>query len=146
MQVELTTNPTQDQVHQADLDKILYHGVSVDKCVYEAVDYGTKIMDDCFGEGKYEGQESYLGYDPKTDTFYIAVEGNMEVEDEDCPGEMTWADMDSHVFAIKVKGESVVWEHLTHFCVSFYSVDFDRQRPYDKLRESIPTLLDVRLD
>ena len=79
--VELTTNPSPADVSAAWPHGVMYNGDSVFEKFYGSAGAVGNAHSFIENQG-YEGQESYLGYDPSSDTFVMGFDAFEETYDE----------------------------------------------------------------
>lgn len=145
--IELTTGVTQQQLTDVDHQDITYKGVSVFDLIYEQTNYGGDVVQTFNDEGNdFTGQETYLGYSPSQNAFYMAVEGDMSEEIDD--GDDDYEERTSVTLIIQITsdGNAINCKVIDTLSGLFYGSRHSSISNFKRLHKAVPDLLDIRLD
>lgn len=133
---------------QIDLDQLKYQGIPLFTTVYD----NRQVSDAIFAPvadavPTFDGQECYLGYDPKTDTFYQAFEGSEYVppeETHDEEGNEYEDDIISSAYVVQFKldGQKVIGPKIQES----YATMFYNDQAFGQFKKQYSDVIDVRLD
>jgi len=133
---ELTDpNVDESQVSASWPDAVTHNGKNVFDTFYSpnAMETTLRFVKN---KGYYEAQESYLGYDPDSDTFVMGFDAFLDDEDE--YGDKIDAGMEALVITMSAKGRPL--RILGSFPGGMYPLGLRHARA------ELPNLVDIRLD
>lgn len=155
MSIELVGTELSD-ASQIELNQLTYRGELLIDALYERMDYGINLEPHLFDESdNFSGQLVYVGYNKKTDTFIMVLEGHMANPDYDEDDEDSMEEEDVWVTtAAEIKLESgkepvvTMKDSWTRLFYGQYSgaLCIPMESCYKMLRRNNPDLIDITLD
>jgi len=128
---ELTQNPDPSAIQAAWPQGVTHNGENVFETFYKSAGQGVHDADDWIRREGYDGQETYLGYDPQSDNFIMGFDA---FYDEDGMN----ADMEGVLVLLDPRGRAL--ETITAVPGGMYSAGLKA------VRTAFPQIIDVRLD